>query len=68
MADVRIPAVEDDRETNQLVTDAPHFARYTAKTVMARIRRLREKIEDDPANPGRIQAVWGIGYKLVVTV
>jgi two-component system response regulator VicR len=28
------------------------------------IRRLREKIEDDPANPRYIQTVWGIGYKL----
>jgi Response regulators consisting of a CheY-like receiver domain and a winged-helix DNA-binding domain len=28
------------------------------------IRRLREKIEDDPANPRYVQTVWGIGYKL----
>lgn len=34
-------------------------------TVMVHIHRLREKIEEDPANPSRIRTVWGIGYKLV---
>jgi DNA-binding response OmpR family regulator len=28
------------------------------------IRRLREKIEDNPAEPKYIQTIWGIGYKL----
>lgn len=32
-------------------------------TVTVHIRRLREKIEDDPANPERLVTVWGIGYK-----
>ncbi|MEW4282385.1 response regulator transcription factor [Priestia koreensis] len=28
------------------------------------IRRLREKIEDDPSHPVYIKTLWGIGYKL----
>ncbi|WP_141430839.1 response regulator transcription factor [Bacillus sp. 03113] len=28
------------------------------------MRRLREKIEDDPSQPKYIQTLWGIGYKL----
>ena len=32
--------------------------------VNVHISRLRNKIEDDPRNPGYILTVWGIGYKL----
>ena len=32
-------------------------------TVTVHVRRLREKIETDPANPRYIQTIWGIGYK-----
>jgi DNA-binding response OmpR family regulator len=34
-----------------------------ASTITVHVRRLREKIEDDPANPRTIQTVWGVGYK-----
>jgi DNA-binding response OmpR family regulator len=34
-------------------------------TVTVHIRRLREKIEDDPAHPRFLQTVWGVGYRLV---
>ncbi len=34
-----------------------------ASTVTVHIRRLREKIEEDPANPRLLQTVWGVGYK-----
>jgi DNA-binding response OmpR family regulator len=32
-------------------------------TVTVHVRRLREKIEEDPANPKRIVTVWGVGYR-----
>jgi DNA-binding response OmpR family regulator len=32
-------------------------------TVTVHVRRLREKIEADPAEPGRIVTVWGVGYR-----
>jgi len=28
------------------------------------IRRLREKLEEDPGNPRLLKTVWGVGYKL----
>jgi DNA-binding response OmpR family regulator len=34
-------------------------------TVTVHVRRLREKIEDDPSRPTRIETVWGVGYRLV---
>jgi two-component system response regulator ResD len=32
-------------------------------TVTVHIRRLREKIEDDPSSPKRLVTVWGVGYR-----
>ncbi|GAA2377734.1 DNA-binding response regulator [Catellatospora methionotrophica] len=32
-------------------------------TVTVHVRRLREKIEPDPAMPQRIHTVWGVGYR-----
>lgn len=34
-----------------------------ASTVTVHIRRLREKIEEQPSAPTRISTVWGVGYR-----
>ena len=36
-------------------------------TVTVHVRRVREKIEDDPQNPRLIQTVWGVGYRMEAT-
>jgi DNA-binding response OmpR family regulator len=33
-------------------------------TVTVHVRRLREKIEDDPSQPSVLVTVWGVGYRL----
>ncbi|MGH3049409.1 MAG: response regulator transcription factor [Gaiellaceae bacterium] len=33
-------------------------------TVTVHVRRLREKIEDDPSHPRHLETVWGAGYRL----
>ena len=33
-------------------------------TVTVHVRRLREKIEDEPARPRHLETVWGVGYRL----
>jgi DNA-binding response OmpR family regulator len=32
-------------------------------TVTVHVRRLREKVEADPASPRRLLTVWGVGYR-----
>jgi DNA-binding response OmpR family regulator len=32
-------------------------------TVTVHVRRLREKLEDEPASPRHLQTVWGVGYR-----
>jgi DNA-binding response OmpR family regulator len=34
-------------------------------TVTVHVRRVREKVEDDPSRPEHLQTVWGVGYRLV---
>ncbi|WP_327088400.1 response regulator transcription factor [Nonomuraea sp. NBC_01738] len=34
-----------------------------SSTVTVHVRRLREKVEPDPATPRRIVTVWGVGYR-----
>jgi DNA-binding response OmpR family regulator len=32
-------------------------------TIAVHVRRLREKIEDDPSRPQHVETVWGVGYR-----
>jgi two-component system, OmpR family, response regulator ResD len=49
---------------NQLMDAVWQYSFYTdTSTVTVHIRRLRSKIEADPALPKRIQTVWGVGYR-----
>ena len=45
------------------VWEEPYFA-ASSNTVMVHIRRLREKVEDDPRSPAVIKTVWGKGYRI----
>ena len=38
-------------------------AAFDTGTVTVHVRRLREKIEDDPSRPRHLQTVWGVGYR-----
>jgi DNA-binding response OmpR family regulator len=40
-----------------------YSAAHDTGTVTVHIRRLREKIEDEPSNPRFLQTVWGVGYR-----
>ncbi len=49
---------------NQLMDAVWQYAFYSdTSTVTVHIRRLRAKIEADPARPAHIQTVWGVGYR-----
>lgn len=49
---------------DQLLEHVWGFAEYVdPSTVTVHVRRLREKIEDDPGKPQFVQTVWGVGYK-----
>lgn len=38
---------------------------YNAENIVAvHIRKIREKIEEDPKNPRYLKVVWGLGYKI----
>ena len=35
-------------------------------TLTVHIRRLREKLEEDPSEPQFLQTVWGVGYRFAI--
>ena len=47
----------------QLLEQVWGFAYGDTSTVTVHVRRLREKIEADPADPRHVRTVWGVGYR-----
>jgi DNA-binding response OmpR family regulator len=51
---------------DQLLENVWGFSEYVdPSTVTVHIRRLREKLEEDPSKPTWLLTVWGVGYKFV---
>jgi DNA-binding response OmpR family regulator len=51
---------------DQLMTSVwGYTAALDTGTVTVHVRRLREKVEDDPSEPRYLETVWGVGYRLV---
>ena len=49
---------------NELMDRVWQYSFYTdTATVTVHVRRLRAKVERDPANPRHIETVWGVGYR-----
>jgi DNA-binding response OmpR family regulator len=49
---------------SQLLEEVWDFAwEGDSATVTVHIRRLRQKIENDPSNPAHLVTVWGVGYR-----
>ncbi len=36
---------------------------FDTGTITVHVRRLREKIEDEPSRPRHLETVWGVGYR-----
>lgn len=47
----------------QLMNDVWGWEYGDESTVTVHVRRLREKVEDEPSNPRRLVTVWGVGYR-----
>ncbi|HZA20654.1 MAG TPA: response regulator transcription factor [Actinomycetota bacterium] len=47
----------------QLLEEVWGYTFGDQSTVTVHVRRLREKVEDDPARPRHISTVWGVGYR-----
>ena len=47
----------------QLLEQVWGFAYGDTSTVTVHVRRLREKVETDPAAPRHVCTVWGVGYR-----
>ena len=48
---------------DQLLREVWGSAHGDASTITVHVRRIREKIEANPAKPSRVVTVWGVGYR-----
>lgn len=48
---------------DELLREVWGFTFGDASTVTVHVRRLREKIENDPSDPRYVRTVWGVGYR-----
>ena len=55
------PGVAFSRD--QLLADVWGWSFGDQSTVTVHVRRLREKVEQDPTRPTRLRTVWGVGYR-----
>jgi DNA-binding response OmpR family regulator len=55
------PGVAYSRD--QLLRDVWGWSFGDQSTVTVHVRRLREKVEQDPTRPTRLLTVWGVGYR-----
>lgn len=50
----------------QLLREVWQWSFGDLSTVTVHVRRVREKIEDDPTKPEFLTTEWGVGYRLSV--
>lgn len=50
-------------QREEMLSNVWGYSYGDTSTVTVHVRRLREKIEPDPASPTRIATVWGVGYR-----
>jgi DNA-binding response OmpR family regulator len=55
------PGVAFSRD--QLLQEVWGWSFGDQSTVTVHVRRLREKVEQDPTHPARLVTVWGVGYR-----
>jgi DNA-binding response OmpR family regulator len=46
-----------------LLAEVWGFSYGDTATVTVHVRRVREKVEDDPSDPAHLRTVWGVGYR-----
>jgi len=56
---------DEAHRRERLLEDVWGWTYGDTATITVHVRRLREKVELDPARPRHLQTVWGVGYRFV---